>query len=167
MARQAKRFVLLQTGEEVPLTEAVYSIRIEVMPEDIKCALNYPKDDPHNCVLANAAKRQWGVTGVDFHRTVAYLQYPSYGRKAGTHFVRYILANNTLKAIAHYMKTGELVKGGYILSAPAPSKTLDNKCEYSYNYYHRRKLSKNKFITKRNINGPRGGKRFVVGSGKF
>ena len=109
----------------LPVIDAKDSLRIFVNARDIRAAT---AKDPEHCVYAQACRRLFGSTTIVFLRTKAYIDLPD---EKGRRFVNRFEINRAVREqITHFDLTGEAAEGGFLLSAPAPSQTLDAQREY-------------------------------------
>jgi hypothetical protein len=112
--------------EGLPVIDAKEPLRVFVNESDIKKAR---PQNPKQCVYAQACKRLFGARTVVFLRTTAYVDLPN---EKGNRFVnRFTLHRTTGEAIQHFDKTGEAHPGGFLLSPPRPSRTLDGQRDIS------------------------------------
>jgi len=110
----------------LPVIDATESLRIFVNREDIETAS--PKD-PEACVYAQACRRLYGSNTVVFLRTKAYIDLPDEKGNRAVH--RFDLGAKVRAQIRLFDQTGEASPGGFLLSAPSPTQTLDYQREYT------------------------------------
>jgi hypothetical protein len=104
----------------MPVKDATDNLRVFVNRADIKTAR---RKDPGNCVYANACKRLYGSSAILFFRTIAYVDLPD---EQGNRVVNRFHLNARVRGqIAEFDKTGIAHPGGFLLSAPPHSGTLE------------------------------------------
>lgn len=110
----------------LPVEDAKTPLRVIVKPADIETA---QRKDPEHCVFANACKRLFDSSAVVFLRSYAYVDLPN---EKGERIVnRFRLERDARAYIKHFDKTGLAGPGGFLLSAPPPSQTLEAGRQYS------------------------------------
>jgi hypothetical protein len=148
------------TDGALDLYEADHRIFLDVIQPDIDIAVC---DDPKHCVAANAATRMYGAIAVDFHRTVAYIVWPAgkgpYKALRKDYAVRYTMPAETMRQVATFDHKGGISPCQMDFQAVTPGRTL----QYRRDAARRSKAKNNKTIQPRNVAGPRGGHRYIVG----
>lgn len=105
---------------ETEVHEATYPLRVFASTEDANGAK--PKDWA-NCVFAKACSRLFGSKKIAFFRRTAYIELPDETGKL--HVERFILNKNVRDKIMEFDRTHIPPTGGFLLSPPSPSHTLE------------------------------------------
>lgn len=118
----------------IPFEDAELPQTLEVLPKDVEGA---SCSDPRQCVLARAARRNFGknVEAVIIYRTVAHLVFAN-PRKKGTYKAkRYAIAKDLQQAVATFDDTKEwtLRPGVYHLLPVPPSQSHGARPNRPYN----------------------------------
>lgn len=143
------------------LYEADYRIFLDVTEGDIATAVC---DDPKHCVAANAANRMYGALAVDFHRTVAYIVWPSgkgpYKALKKDYAVRYVMPAETMRQVAVFDRAEQVFPCQLDFHVVTDGRTLQYRRDAV-----RKSKAKNaaRKIQSKNVTGPRGGHRFITG----
>jgi hypothetical protein len=113
----------------LPVIDSKRELRVFASPKDIKDA---KRNDPTNCVFANACRRLYGSHSVAFFHNYAYVELPD--ERGNQRIERFRLPKQTQTSIVVFDKTGIADKGGYVLAAPSPGVTLDRKLQIGREY---------------------------------
>lgn len=118
--------------EGLPVIDAKDNLRVFVTAQDIRRA---KPNDPEHCVYAEACRRLFGATKIVFLRTKAYVDLPD---ESGRRFVnRFEIHRYVREQIIRFDQTGEAAPGGFLLSAPSPSQTLNAQRDYGRKFRDR------------------------------
>lgn len=118
-----QRLAVTREWGGIEVIDAVKELRVMVLPEDVEGAT--PKD-PGCCVFARACKRCFQSTKVMFFRTRAYVELPDADGKLRVE--RFMLSREMRRLIADFdTGKGVVPKGGFILSPPPPSRSLNGR----------------------------------------
>lgn len=118
----------------LPVIDAAEPLRVVVNRADVAGAR---KLDPNNCAFAKACRRLFDAHTVLVLRRTAYVELPD---RNGRRIVnRFVISNATADKIITFDQTGEFPEGGFIFSAPPPSKTMDAHVKYAREYARREK----------------------------
>ena len=121
-------------------------------------------DDPKHCVAANAANRMYGALAVDFHRTVAYIVWPSgkgpYKALKKDYAVRYVMPAETMRQVAVFDRAEQVFPCQLDFHVVTDGRTLQYRRDAV-----RKSKAKNaaRKIQSKNVTGPRGGHRYITG----
>jgi hypothetical protein len=142
------------------LYEADHRIFLDVTQSDIDTAIC---DDPKHCIAANAATRMYGALAVDFHRTIAYLVWPAgkgpYKALRKDYAVRYTMPAETMRQVAKFDQ-GERIEPCQVdFLAVTDGRTLLARRLA----VQRSRVKHGKKIQSKNVDGPRGGHRYITG----
>ena len=106
-----------------PVRDATTDLRVIIKPCDIKGAV---QKDPENCVFAKACRRSFGTKKVLFLRRVAYVELPD--ENGGSKVERFSMTESVHNLIRDFDSGNPIIPhGGFLLTAPSPSHTLDQK----------------------------------------
>jgi hypothetical protein len=102
-----------------PVVEAEHELRVILLDQDLEGAV---PGDPERCVLAQACKRM-GFSYPLFFRTRAYLALPDEG--GNMRVERFMIPEATARAIRRFDITGTMPVGGFRITPPTKSQTLE------------------------------------------
>lgn len=120
-----KHALLKRLFHGVPVVDAKRELRVFVLPEDIEHA---QRNNPIECVFAQACRRLFGSHRVAFFHSVAYAELPL--PAGGTRIERFMLPKMTRDSILVWDRAGVADPGGYLLTPPRAGQTLDYKLAY-------------------------------------
>ena len=120
---------------DIEVVDAANDLRVFVQPQDVASATT---KDPGCCVFAQACKRQFAATKVMFWKSVAYVELPG---PDGTRRVERFTMSPDMRNLVENFDQGKSVipDAGFLLKAPRPSYTLDDKLAKQKRWKNRRK----------------------------